>query len=73
MLPLGGLLMALFVGWLMNKTILRSELDMDRDRVFYLWYNCLRWVSPLLVLWVFLEGLADILGIRWLSLIELLT
>lgn len=73
MLPLGGLLMALFAGWLMKTSLLREELDMDRDWVFFLWRNCLRYISPLLVIWVFLEGLSDVLGIGWLSLIELLS
>ena len=73
MLPLGGLLMAIFVGWLMNAELVRSQLELKDDWVFKLWFNVLRWLSPLLIFWVLLEGLSDILGIGWLSLLEWLS
>ena len=69
MLPLGGLLMAIFVGWLMSRETIRLELNMSSDRTFHLWMFVLRWVSPALILWVFLEGLAGMTGLGWLSLL----
>ena len=60
MLPVGGLLTALFAGWVLSKTITREELD-DKmpDWAFKAWLWLTRIVTPLLILWV----MASILGI----------
>ena len=73
MLPVGGLLMAIFVGWMMDQTIVRQELDIERDWVFNLWRVVLRVFSPIAILWVTLEGLSDIFGWEWLSLMSWLS
>ncbi len=49
MLPLGGVLMAVFVGHLSRKSELLSALDIS-GRVFSLWRSVLMWISPLLIL-----------------------
>lgn len=70
MLPLGGMLMAVFVGWTMNQTLVRQELDIDSDLIFNLWRTVLRVFSPIAILWVTLEGLSGIFGWPWLSIIS---
>ncbi len=57
MLPLGGLLMAIFVGWVVRRDILRNELRQESERFFNLWYWVLRYISPLALLIVLLAGL----------------
>lgn len=57
MLPLGGLLMAIFVGWVVRRDILRNELGQESERFFNLWYWVLRYISPMALLVVLLAGL----------------
>jgi len=58
MLPLGGLLIALFAGWAMRKESVQDELDMGDSTAFRLWYVLLRYVTPIGVLVVFVYNLA---------------
>ena len=57
MLPLTGLFIAIFVGWIMKPDAVREELGDESNRVFYSWRWVLRFISPLLVLVVFVLGL----------------
>ncbi len=60
MLPLGGLLTALFAGWVLSRKITREELDEKMpDWAFNAWLWLTRVVTPLLILIV----LASLLGI----------
>jgi len=56
MLPLGGLLMALFVGYVMNKLIVFNELKGSRI-LLNLWYMLLKILSPILIVIIFVEGI----------------
>ena len=56
MLPLGGLLMALFVGYVMNKLIVFSELKGNKI-LLYIWYMLLKILSPILIVIIFIEGI----------------
>lgn len=47
MMPLGGLLIALFVGWRMREASIRDELAGMSEGGFRLWYAMLRWLCPL--------------------------
>lgn len=53
-LPLGGLLMAVFVGWFLSSRISRDELARgDRDpRWFPIWQVLLRFACPIAILWI---------------------
>jgi NSS family neurotransmitter:Na+ symporter len=52
LLPVGGILIALFSSWLLNKTILDEQLS--EDQTFFLsWLWLARIVAPLGVLMVF--------------------
>jgi len=56
MLPLSGLLTAVFVGWFVAKESLKSDLDLQGG-AFTLWYNLIRFVTPIAVLIVFIYNL----------------
>lgn len=49
MLPLGGLLIAIFVGWVMSKRLIDSEMDAEGHPMLEVWLFVLRYVSPVLV------------------------
>jgi NSS family neurotransmitter:Na+ symporter len=56
MLPLGGLAIAIFAGWIMRKSEVQDELNMQAGS-FKLWYQLVRWVSPLLLGFLFIHSL----------------
>ena len=56
LLPLGGLLVAVFVGWTMSRQALESELGMSAG-TFSLWYRVLRYFTPVAVAIVFVYNL----------------
>ncbi|WP_434049998.1 sodium-dependent transporter [Marinobacter salarius] len=56
MLPLSGLLTALFVGWCVAKESLQSNLALSGG-CFALWYNLVRFVTPVAVAIVFVYNL----------------
>ena len=62
MLPLGGLLIATFVGWIMKKHFVAEEVGELRHGIYHAWMIVLRYVSPLLLLIVFVMTLIDKLG-----------
>ncbi|MFL0801380.1 MAG: sodium-dependent transporter [Agarilytica sp.] len=53
MLPLGGLFIAIFVGWLMSKKVLATEMDAEGHPMLDIWLFVVRYVSPVLVVIVF--------------------
>ena len=57
MLPLGGLAIAIFIGWLAPKAISQQELAMHSQLGFRLWYFLLRYVTPIAVVIVFLNAI----------------
>ena len=60
LLPLGGLLLALFVGWIVDRKIVDEQLtDFGERRITlkYPIYFCIRFVAPVCILLIFLYGL----------------
>lgn len=55
MLPLGGLLIAIFSGWLMKVESSRDEFAMQPGS-YQIWWNLIRYISPLAVVIVFLHA-----------------
>ncbi|MGB1220609.1 MAG: sodium-dependent transporter [Alcanivoracaceae bacterium] len=53
MLPLGGLFIAIFVGWIMKETHVRKELAMGNFKLYMVWRAVVRIFSPLAILLVF--------------------
>lgn len=58
LLPLGGLLIAIFAGWQMSRASTRDELAMTDDRGFDLWRFLVRYPVPAAVLLILVMGLA---------------
>jgi neurotransmitter:Na+ symporter, NSS family len=56
MLPLGGLLMAIFTGYIVKKKIVMDELRMG-PRKFNFWLILIRYVAPIAVTLIFVRGL----------------
>ncbi len=56
MLPLGGLLMALFVGYVMNKSTVTDELNGNNSLVF-IWFKIIKILSPVLLIIIFIQGI----------------
>jgi len=54
MLPMGGMLIALFAGWFMSQEATRDELEM-RNWTYLSWRFLVRYVSPFAILIVFLN------------------
>ncbi len=62
LLPLGGLLIALFVGWFMREALVRDELlgNAAPPMSYRLWRLVIAYLSPLLVLAIMADFLFDI-------------
>jgi NSS family neurotransmitter:Na+ symporter len=56
MLPLGGLLMALFVGYVVKKSIVERELNANKNVVEF-WFIIIKVLSPLLLILIFIQGI----------------
>lgn len=61
MLPLGGLLITVFAGWVMCRNSTAEELDLGDGYAYRLWRLLARFVAPAMVLLIFLNasGLVD--------------
>ena len=55
MLPLGGLLIAVFAGWVMHQDSTEREFSFRSNYVYSVWQFMVRYVSPLLVFMVFMN------------------
>jgi NSS family neurotransmitter:Na+ symporter len=59
MMPLNGLLIALFAGWLMSKTSILDELAINDGNMFVGLRFLLRFVAPAAIVAIFLFNLAN--------------
>ncbi|MFC7062308.1 sodium-dependent transporter [Halobacillus seohaensis] len=57
LLPLGGLSMALFVGWYFTKEQALDATDFTGSRVGNVWYVIIKFVAPISILLIFLNAL----------------
>ncbi len=55
MLPLGGLAIVVFAGWVMSRNSTADEIDPDAGRGYRAWRFLARWVAPVAVVLVFLN------------------
>ena len=53
LLPLGGIFIAIFVGWVMKKNNVLEELELKDTLILRIWFFLLRFISPLMVAIVF--------------------
>jgi neurotransmitter:Na+ symporter, NSS family len=60
MLPLGGLIIAVFAGWIIKQQVTKQELQMTNFS-YGLWWIAIRWFSPIAIIVVFfnLIGVLD--------------
>jgi neurotransmitter:Na+ symporter, NSS family len=65
LLPLGGLFITIFAGWVMCKNSTAEELDIGTGALYNWWRFLARWVAPAAVLLVFLHatGLLQLVGV----------
>ncbi len=56
LLPLGGFLIAIFVGWRMTERSVQSELRLKHPVLYQVWYFLVRFVAPVAILFVFLRA-----------------
>lgn len=56
LLPLGGLLFAIFAGWKLNPAKAREVLHKQHDNHFKLWQFLIKYIAPLAILFVFLNS-----------------
>jgi len=57
LLPLGGILIAIFVGWVLDEQVSREELGATNGVLMYrLWRGLIRWLAPVCVILVFLNA-----------------
>ena len=54
MLPVGGLLTAIFVGWVLDAKLTQAELEEGHGgfKMFGLWRFLLRFVCPVAICWI---------------------
>ena len=62
MLPLGGLLIAIFVGWAMRQSRVKENFHLRDGPGFTLWYGCVRVVAPIGIGIIFVYSLVSALG-----------
>lgn len=60
MLPIGGVLIAIFAGWIMSKADSESELKLQDPRHYKIWHILVRYVAPACVILVFLDAMGVI-------------
>jgi NSS family neurotransmitter:Na+ symporter len=57
MMPLCGLLLAVFVGWRIKPEVFKAQLQIKNRRVFQSWFWLLRWVVPISIVLILYKGL----------------
>ncbi|MBT8442863.1 MAG: sodium-dependent transporter, partial [Gammaproteobacteria bacterium] len=57
MMPLGGILMAVFVGWLIKPRVLAEDLSFGSTTMFTIWLWMIRVIAPLAILGVLYSSL----------------
>ena len=55
LLPLGGMLIAIFVGWFMKESLIKDEIGQINPIVYKLWRFFVKFVAPICVAYIFLS------------------
>jgi NSS family neurotransmitter:Na+ symporter len=66
MLPLGGLLIAIFVGWIMRRNTVRKQLKDTSELMFNIWYVVTRFIAPAGVIAIFMHQLGLLQRLGWM-------
>jgi len=59
LLPVGGLLIAIFTGWFVRRQTSQNELGLGDGLLFRLWYFLIRYICPVAVFLVFVLGVSE--------------
>lgn len=59
MLPLGGLFIAFFTGWIVKRKMAENELAISSPLLFNAWYISLRFIAPVAVAVIFVLNLVE--------------
>ena len=57
MLPLGGLLVAIYTAWIMAPKSTSDELEMGETRAYGMWQFTMRYITPIAIVIMFLKAL----------------
>ena len=57
LMPLGGILISLFVGWRLKREYLESELGFGSPVIAHVWLVLVRFIAPLAILFVLIDSL----------------
>ena len=57
-MPIGGILIAVFAGWIAPREVMRVELSGLSDMMFSIWQFIVRYMAPLLVGGVLVLGVS---------------
>ncbi|MGP4076439.1 sodium-dependent transporter [Halobacillus sp. K22] len=60
LLPLGGLSMALLVGWYFKKSEALESADLSSSSIGGFWYFIVKWMAPILIILIFLNKIGVI-------------
>ena len=60
LLPLGGMLIAIFVGWFMKESLIKDEIGAINPVIYYLWRLFVRFIAPACVAYIFLSQIFDL-------------
>ena len=55
LLPLGGMLIAIFVGWFMKESLIKNEIGQINPIIYKLWRFFVKFVAPTCVAYIFLS------------------
>ena len=56
-MPVGGLLLCIFVGWFVNRDTMRDEMGLEEGGVFELWHVLIKFLCPAALVYVLYMGL----------------
>jgi NSS family neurotransmitter:Na+ symporter len=57
LIPLEAIFISVFIGWVLNKSISKSELKDQGNWFFNMWFFALKWISPIAVTLILVKGL----------------
>jgi len=53
--PFGGMMIAIFIGWFMNESLIKNEIDQINPVLYKLWRFFIKFVAPLSVAFIFIS------------------
>ncbi len=57
LMPVGGILMAVLAGWILSKEVVFAEMNLKSEWQFTVWRFLVRYLAPIILLWLFVYNL----------------